>query len=254
MEHHGEFFDFGPVMFEPKPAHTPWPPLHVGGDGPAALRRAATVGDGWIPMNHTIEQIPAAAARIAELASMRSDWCRRDHAGAGGLDLDSLRRHADAGVGRALVKPWTSTKDCPRRHPALRRRGPPAHQRPRGGNAPVSTAARRPRRRPSRTGTSMPTPAPVGHTATSRTPDVGPACRSTDHSRSPRIGWLSVRLVLDADRCTGHGRCYSLAPELFDSDDEGHSVLLHPEVPEALEGQAWTAVQNCPEGCLRIDE
>ncbi|HLH28850.1 MAG TPA: TIGR03619 family F420-dependent LLM class oxidoreductase, partial [Acidimicrobiales bacterium] len=65
VEHHGEFFDFGPVAFEPKPVQRPWPPLHIGGDGPAALRRAATVGDGWIPMNHTVEQIPADAARIA---------------------------------------------------------------------------------------------------------------------------------------------------------------------------------------------
>lgn len=63
-----------------------------------------------------------------------------------------------------------------------------------------------------------------------------------------------MRLTLDTERCTGHGRCYSLAPELFDSDDEGHSVLLHPEVPEGLEAQAWTAVQNCPESCLGIDE
>jgi probable F420-dependent oxidoreductase len=111
VEHHGEFFDFGPVMFEPKPTHSPWPPLHIGGDGPAALRRAATVGDGWIPMNHTIEQIPADAARIAELrerAGRSGDV--EITLGAGGLDLDSRRRYADAGVGRVLVKPWTSGK------------------------------------------------------------------------------------------------------------------------------------------------
>ena len=52
VEHHGRYFDFDPVMFEPKPVQRPGPPLHIGGDGPAALRRAATVGDGWIPMNH----------------------------------------------------------------------------------------------------------------------------------------------------------------------------------------------------------
>ena len=32
VEHHGEFFDFQPVMFEPKPVQEPWPPIHVGGD------------------------------------------------------------------------------------------------------------------------------------------------------------------------------------------------------------------------------
>jgi alkanesulfonate monooxygenase SsuD/methylene tetrahydromethanopterin reductase-like flavin-dependent oxidoreductase (luciferase family) len=108
VEHHGENFDFGPVMFEPKPVQSPWPPMHIGGDGPAALRRAALVGDGWIPMNHTVEQIPAAADRLAEL---------RNRAGRPGTveitmgvqaDLDSLRRAADAGVGRALVRPWSS--------------------------------------------------------------------------------------------------------------------------------------------------
>jgi probable F420-dependent oxidoreductase len=108
IEHHGEFFDFGPVMFEPKPVQTPWPRMHIGGDGAAALRRAALVGDGWIPMNHTVEQIPEAAALLAEM---------RQQAGRSGTveitmgvqgDLEALRRAADAGVGRALVRPWTS--------------------------------------------------------------------------------------------------------------------------------------------------
>jgi probable F420-dependent oxidoreductase len=107
VEHHGEFFDFGPVMFEPKPTQAPWPPLHIGGDGPAALRRAALVGDGWIPMNHTLEQIPADAIRIARL---REDAGRPGLVeitlGGGGTELDELKRFADAGVGRVLVKPW----------------------------------------------------------------------------------------------------------------------------------------------------
>ncbi len=63
-----------------------------------------------------------------------------------------------------------------------------------------------------------------------------------------------MRIVLDSDRCTGHGRCYSLAPELFDSDDDGHSVVLATEVPEAQESQAWLAVQNCPERCISLEE
>ncbi len=63
-----------------------------------------------------------------------------------------------------------------------------------------------------------------------------------------------MRIVLDSDLCTGHGRCYSLAPELFDSDDDGHSVVLAAEVPEGLESQAWVAVQNCPERCISLEE
>ncbi len=108
IEHHGEYFDFGPVMFEPKPIQSPWPPMHIGGDGAAALRRAALFGDGWIPMNHAVEQIPRDAARIAEL---------REQAGRPGLveitmgvpaDLEALRNASELGVGRALVRPWSS--------------------------------------------------------------------------------------------------------------------------------------------------
>ncbi len=107
IEHHGEFFDFGPVMFEPKPVQKPWPPIHMGGDGPAALRRAATVGDGWIPMNHAVDQIPADAARIAILREKAGRPGPVEITMGVGADLDSLRQAAAAGVGRALVRPWT---------------------------------------------------------------------------------------------------------------------------------------------------
>jgi len=40
-----------------------------------------------------------------------------------------------------------------------------------------------------------------------------------------------MRVRLDTELCQGHGRCYTLAPELFDSDDLGHCVLLVDEVP-----------------------
>jgi probable F420-dependent oxidoreductase len=113
IEHHGEFFEFGPVMFEPKPAHRPWPPLHLGGDGPAALRRAAVAGDGWIPMNHTAEQIPAAAARMAQIrAEAGRPGCPEITLGARDASVDGLRRLADLGVGRAFVKPWDRGRDA----------------------------------------------------------------------------------------------------------------------------------------------
>jgi len=112
IEHHGEFFDFAPVMFEPKPLSQPLR-LHIGGDGPAALRRAATVGAGWIPMNHTLEEIPAAAARLAELsaAAGRTDQVEIT-LGVGAGTLVDLERVAEAGVDRALVRPWQSSKDA----------------------------------------------------------------------------------------------------------------------------------------------
>ena len=40
-----------------------------------------------------------------------------------------------------------------------------------------------------------------------------------------------MKLRIDADACTGHGRCYVLAPEVFEPDDEGHSVGLVDDIP-----------------------
>jgi probable F420-dependent oxidoreductase len=113
IEHRGEFFVFGPVMFEPKPVQTPYPPLVIGGDGPAALRRAASVGDGWVPMNHTLEQIPPQAARLAELrAAAGRDGRVEITLGATPTDLDDVVRYADAGVGRVIVRPWQRSRDA----------------------------------------------------------------------------------------------------------------------------------------------
>ena len=56
------------------------------------------------------------------------------------------------------------------------------------------------------------------------------------------------------DQCQGHGRCYSLAPELFESDDYGNSVVLHDgEVPAGLEEKARLAELNCPEHAVVIE-
>ncbi len=111
IEHHGENFDFGPVMFEPKPIQSPWPPIHIGGDGPAALRRAALVGDGWIPMNHTVEQIPKSAARIAELRESVGRPGKVEITMGVSSDIEALGRAAESGVGRALVRPWSSGRE-----------------------------------------------------------------------------------------------------------------------------------------------
>jgi len=114
VEHHGEFFDFGPVMFEPKPVQRPHPPVHVGGDGPAALRRAASMGDGWIPMNHTLDQLPPAIARLSELraASGRPGGIEITVGGEATSPQD-LERYETAGVDRVIVRPWRSSREAP---------------------------------------------------------------------------------------------------------------------------------------------
>lgn len=64
-----------------------------------------------------------------------------------------------------------------------------------------------------------------------------------------------MRIVLESDKCQGHNRCYALAPELFDVDDYGQSVLLvDGDVPAELVEKARLAAANCPEFAIKIVE
>ncbi len=63
-----------------------------------------------------------------------------------------------------------------------------------------------------------------------------------------------MRVRLDREACQGHGRCYTLAPDLFDSDDLGHCVLLVDEVPAGHEDDARSGVENCPEHALSLED
>ncbi len=63
-----------------------------------------------------------------------------------------------------------------------------------------------------------------------------------------------MRIKLDREACQGHNRCYALAPELFDVDDEGYAVLLVTgDVPAALEDKAQLCADNCPEFAIEVE-
>ncbi|WP_322723706.1 ferredoxin [Streptomyces spongiae] len=66
---------------------------------------------------------------------------------------------------------------------------------------------------------------------------------------------MSTRLVIDAARCTGHGRCYAMAPDLLSDDEEGFVAQRgsdEVDVPAGLLGQADEAEQACPERAVRV--
>ena len=67
----GEYCNFSGITFEPKPVQKPHPPIWIGGESPAALRRAGRLGDGWYPLGSNPrfpvaapEQLSQAAARV----------------------------------------------------------------------------------------------------------------------------------------------------------------------------------------------
>jgi ferredoxin len=61
-----------------------------------------------------------------------------------------------------------------------------------------------------------------------------------------------TRVRVDPDLCTGHGRCYTLAPDVFDADEIGHCVVRVEDVSGDLEAQAVTGEQNCPEQAITL--
>lgn len=66
---------------------------------------------------------------------------------------------------------------------------------------------------------------------------------------------MTYRVEVDQEKCQGHNRCYSLAPELFDVDDLGTaSARGDGLVPPELEEKARRAVSNCPEYAITLAE
>jgi probable F420-dependent oxidoreductase len=63
---HGEYVDFESIAFEPKPIQRPYPPIWVGGNSRAAMRRAAR-HDGWSPWLITPSQLPECLSYIHSL-------------------------------------------------------------------------------------------------------------------------------------------------------------------------------------------
>ena len=108
VAHRGEFYQFDAVKFEPKPLQRPYPPLHVGGNSLAALRRVARDGDGWYSIGLTLTTIAPLLATLRELARAEG----RDPAAfeiicaAEVATRDDLRRWEEAGVTRLVVQPW----------------------------------------------------------------------------------------------------------------------------------------------------
>ncbi|MDX6361537.1 MAG: hypothetical protein QOC85_540 [Streptomyces sp.] len=61
--HHGKLYDFEGLGQRPRPAQERIP-VWVGGSSPAAVRRAAVRGDGWLPQGDPRDRLPDQIARL----------------------------------------------------------------------------------------------------------------------------------------------------------------------------------------------
>jgi ferredoxin len=64
-----------------------------------------------------------------------------------------------------------------------------------------------------------------------------------------------VRVSIDAERCQGHGRCFTAAPSVFTYDELGNGVVIGDGTldDETLE-LARLAQVNCPEHAISVEE
>lgn len=63
-----------------------------------------------------------------------------------------------------------------------------------------------------------------------------------------------MKIKIASEKCQGHGRCYAIAPDIFQVDENGYlgpgEILVEP----AQEEIAKRAVRACPERALTIEE
>ena len=110
VDHQGEFFSFPALQMSPAPSRSV--PIYIGGVSGPALRRAATLGDGWLGSGQTPDEAVEIAGRLATL---------RREAGRENDDFeviaplvvppepDVLKRVEDAGVSGTVSYPFTYT-------------------------------------------------------------------------------------------------------------------------------------------------
>lgn len=71
----GRHYTLPPVRTGPKPAQRPWPPIWIGGNSDAAIRRAIALGDGL----HLIDLSPEETRPLVEKARAEEATAKRSH-------------------------------------------------------------------------------------------------------------------------------------------------------------------------------
>ena len=64
---------------------------------------------------------------------------------------------------------------------------------------------------------------------------------------------VAFRAVVDRALCQGHGLCQITAPDIFELDGDGLSVVRVDEVPVELEAAARDAESSCPQEAISLE-
>jgi probable F420-dependent oxidoreductase len=103
----GDHYDMPACRMYPKPVQRPHPPIHVGGESNAALRRAARHGDGWYSFNRLPEDLDEPLARLdsilADTGRSRSDLQLTVSPYFNPVDAAAIEGYRERGVDRLVV-------------------------------------------------------------------------------------------------------------------------------------------------------
>ena len=117
---HGRFCQIEEVGFAPKPVQKPHPPLWVGGDAEAALKRAGRLGDAWHAIHYPPPQLAEMYARVQGYAkeagrdpnavglTLRIQLSATEDAKA---TVERLREYQDVGVSHIAFEMWAGSQD-----------------------------------------------------------------------------------------------------------------------------------------------
>ena len=64
-----------------------------------------------------------------------------------------------------------------------------------------------------------------------------------------------MKLEVNAELCRGHGRCYTVAPDLLEDDDDEGFVTVRGQiidVPDDQADAARNAAGSCPESAIQL--
>jgi probable F420-dependent oxidoreductase len=106
-EYHGELYDLRACQLYPKPVQQPHPPIHVGGESDAAMRRVARFGQGWYTFNRLPGDLAPALARLddllAEHGRSRADIELSASPYFNAITPEMIDQYQECGVDRLIV-------------------------------------------------------------------------------------------------------------------------------------------------------
>ena len=114
-EHHGRYYDFPAVRFNPKPVQKPGPPVLLGSIAPNVFKRVVAWGDGWMPTRATPAEIETGRKELDRLAAEagRDPESITVVAYSSSPDRELIRAYEDAGANWVTCRtPMAPEKEC----------------------------------------------------------------------------------------------------------------------------------------------